>query len=175
MISFHKLYKEVEPYFTLISFGGVGIAGSIWGFFSPIVENLGLPLSILLGIGISFFALLMILKTFGFDKSKKPIHVNTYAKIHLEKNTIECSEANNLTYRYRIDLHCQKDGSVVGNKVEFVCFFHEKVQTDSVIIKAINGSKPSYSNNYYQHDGCWLTFENLPDGHYLIEFNHYKP
>jgi hypothetical protein len=44
----HSFWKEFEPYFTMFSLLGM-TSGGVLGYFSPIVNILGLPLSIILG------------------------------------------------------------------------------------------------------------------------------
>lgn len=152
--------------------GGTGIIATLGAWFAHSSSYFSDPLIVFLSFLLSAFLSVWLVVGWKSFRCAKIENLPTYVKIKLENNSIECGEAKNVTYRYLLSAFRKEDGTVLGNKIDFVCFFHEKIMTDSIMVKAINGTKPIYSTHYYQHDGCWITFENIRDGEYLIEFNH---
>lgn len=75
MQKIHKLFKEIEPYISIVSaIGGIGMVslGGYFGWVAPLVNNLGKPLSVLIAATIAIWFCVGIKNFFG-KKSKKPI------------------------------------------------------------------------------------------------------
>lgn len=69
----HSYIKNIEPYLSLSTFfaGGSMIGGVILGYFSPLVNFFGLPLSIAIGVIIFLSIYILWKKVFGKQERRK--------------------------------------------------------------------------------------------------------